>query len=109
MPDVKVPGGATLQIITPEKGILAVRPNSLLKLESLGEGTRPYKLKLNVGGLRVANADKEASKRDIGYVPGAGKDKPQLIARLDTSGRSIGNPCVAGSREQTAIPGFSPA
>ncbi|MBC8006561.1 MAG: hypothetical protein H7X76_00765, partial [Prolixibacteraceae bacterium] len=52
---VRVPDGATVQIMTDEKAIIAVRPNSLLKLEKLGEGTQPHRFKLDQGGLRVAN------------------------------------------------------
>lgn len=155
---VKVPEGATLQIMTAEKGILAVRPNSLLKLEGLGEGPRPYMLKLDSGGLRVANSDKnphkyeiqtpnarikfekgdneafylqngklkdgrwgtfvrglkdddvvlstptgdvKVPKSDIGFVSGTGADKPLLLARVDASGKSVGNPVsyVPGAKE----------
>ena len=62
---VKVPEGATLQIMTTEKIILAVRPSSLLKLESLGEGTNPHKLKLDMGGIRVANSEKKPHKFEV--------------------------------------------
>jgi hypothetical protein len=63
---VRVPEGATLQIMTPEKGIVAVRPGSLVKLESIGEGPQPYRLRLTQGGVRVANADKAPRKFEIG-------------------------------------------
>jgi hypothetical protein len=63
---VRVPEGATLQIMTPEKGIVAVRPGSLVKLESIGDGPQPYRLKLTQGGVRVANADKAPRKFEIG-------------------------------------------
>lgn len=62
---VKVPEGATLQLMTQEKAIVAVRPNSLLKFEDLGDMVRPYKVKLDVGGLRVANSDKQPHKFEV--------------------------------------------
>lgn len=144
---VKVPEGATMQIMTDEKAIVAVRQNSLLKLEKLGDGNDPHKFKLDNGGLRVANSDKKPHKfevdtpnakitfdrgdheayylqegkipekwgtfvrplkedsvlttatgdakvtpRDYGYVPGTGSGKPELFARLDTSGRGYVDP-----------------
>lgn len=137
---VKVPEGASVQIMTEEKAIVAVRQNSLLKLEKLGNGSDPHKFKLDLGGLRIANSDKKPHKFEIDtpnakirfdkgdheafylkegklkdgrwgtfvkgikddavlttkdgdtrvkngeriYVDGAGKQKPQLIAVLDT-------------------------
>lgn len=53
---LKVPDGATVQIMTEEKAILAVREGSLLKLEKLGDGDAPHVFKLDIGGLRVANS-----------------------------------------------------
>lgn len=153
---VKVPEGATVQIMTDEKAIIAVRPNSLLKLEKLGEGTQPHRFKLDLGGLRVANSEKKPhkfevdtpnakvkfdkgdheayylkegkltdgrwgtfvrgmkdesvlstkdgdmriTKRDVGFVPGSGKERTQLIARIDTSGNTVADPI-------TYIPGAS--
>ncbi|HVY06817.1 MAG TPA: hypothetical protein VHB46_12645 [Burkholderiales bacterium] len=156
---VKVPEGATVQIMTPEKGIIAVRPDSLLKFEGVGDVARPYRLKLDNGGLRVANSEKNSRKyelvtpnakirfdkgdneayylkngklkdgrwgtfvrglkdgdvvlamprgdvkvarSDVGYVPGTGKgDKVTMIARIDASGKPVGNPVsyVPGAKE----------
>lgn len=62
---VMVPEGATVQIMTPEKGILAVRPNSLLRMDGIGGDANPYKLTLNRGGVRVANPDTNFKKFEI--------------------------------------------
>ena len=72
---VKVPEGATVQIMTDEKAIVAVRQNSLLKLEKLGDGNQPHLLKLDRGGLRVANSDKRPHKFEI--------DTPNAKVRFD--------------------------
>jgi len=153
---VKVPNGATVQIMTDEKAIVAVRQNSLLKLEKLGDGNEPHKFKLDIGGLRVANSEKKPHKfevdtpnakirfdkgdheayyfkegkipdkwgtftrvikedlvlttdvgdtkittRDVGYVRGTGSGRPELLARVDASGRSIVDPV-------SYVPGSSP-
>jgi hypothetical protein len=62
---VKVPEGATVQIMTDEKAIVAVRQNSLLKLEKLGDGGEPHKFKLDLGGLRIANHEKKAHRFEV--------------------------------------------
>ena len=62
---VKVPEGATLQIMTPEKSIVAVRPNSSIRLETIGDGSKPYVFKLGTGGIRVANSEKSPHKFEI--------------------------------------------
>ncbi len=62
---VKVPEGASVQIMTDEKAIVAVRQNSLLRLEKLGDGGEPHKFKLDLGGLRIANPDKKPHKFEV--------------------------------------------
>lgn len=72
---VKVPAGATVQIMTEEKAILAVRPDSLLKLEQLGTGEKPNRYRLDNGGLRVANSDKTPARFEV--------DTPNAKVRFD--------------------------
>lgn len=72
---VKVPEGATVQIMTDEKAIVAIRQNSLLKLEKLGDGNEPHKFKLDIGGLRVANSEKKPHKFEV--------DTPNAKIRFD--------------------------
>ncbi len=62
---VKVPEGASVQIMTEEKAIVAVRQNSLLKLDKLGDGSEPHKFKLDLGGLRIANSDRKPHKFEV--------------------------------------------
>lgn len=72
---VKVPEGASVQIMTEEKAIVAVRQNSLLKLEKLGDRGEPHKFKLDLGGLRVANSDKKPHRFEV--------DTPNAKIRFD--------------------------
>lgn len=62
---LKVPEGASVQIMTDEKAIVAVRQNSLLKLEKLGDRGEPHKFKLDVGGLRIANHEKKPHRFEV--------------------------------------------
>lgn len=154
---LRVPAGATLQIMTAEHGVVAVRPESLVKFESFGDGARPYRLKLSQGGVRIANSEQDprrfevatpnaqikfdkgdheafylwrgkltdgrwgtfvrsfkddsllrtadgdlkVTRREIGYVPGGGKEKAQLVERSDAGGKGVANPVsyVPGARE----------
>jgi hypothetical protein len=72
---VKVPEGATVQIMTDEKAIVAIRQGSLLKFEELGDGDKPHRFKLDNGGLRIANPDKKPHKFEV--------DTPNAKLRFD--------------------------
>lgn len=99
---VKVPAGATVQIMTDEKAIVAVRQNSLLKLEKLGDGKEPHKFKLDLGGLRVANSEKKPHKFEV--------DTPNAKITFDKGDHEAfylkeGNK-VTGDRWGTFVRGF---
>jgi len=99
---VKVPAGATVQIMTDEKAIVAVRQNSLLKLEKLGDGNEPHKFKLDIGGLRVANSDKKPHRFEV--------DTPNAKIKFDKGDHEAfylkeGNK-VTGDKWGTFVRGF---
>jgi len=59
-----VPEGATVQVMTAERVIVAVRPNSLVSFDEIGSG-KPYKLTLNRGGLRVAHPERDPKPFEV--------------------------------------------
>ena len=86
---VKVPEGATVQIMTDEKAIVAIRQGSLIKLEKLGDGDAPHVFKLDVGGLRVANSDKKPRRFEfVDALPrnNANKVQVQLLKQRFAAG-----------------------
>jgi hypothetical protein len=99
---VKVPEGATVQIMTDEKAIVAIRQGSLLKLEELGDGDKPHRFKLDNGGLRIANADKKPHKFEV--------DTPNAKIRFDKGDHEAfylkdGNK-ITGDKWGTFVRGF---
>jgi hypothetical protein len=69
-----VPEGATVQVMTAEKGIVAVRPNSLVSFDEIG-GAKTYKLTLNRGGLRVAHPESNPKPFEV--------STPNALVKLD--------------------------
>ncbi|HWA12175.1 MAG TPA: hypothetical protein VHA15_03705 [Burkholderiales bacterium] len=99
---VKVPEGATVQIMTEEKAIVAIRQGSLLRLEALGDGDKPHRFKLDNGGLRIANSDKKPHKFEV--------DTPNAKIRFDKGDHEAfylkdGNK-ITGEKWGTFVRGF---